>query len=110
MTVPHLPAVDPMHAQAAEFLRVCRGEVEPPTGAAEAAEDLHLVSEMVRMRMALNLRPDSAISSGTVIAVARRYWWVSSLVLLLVALVAGARLRLDRVPLDQESPVCGSKK
>src|SRR5436305_10821681 len=45
----------------------------------------------VRTRMALNLRPDSAISGGTVVAVARRYWRVSSLVLLLVALVAGAR-------------------
>jgi predicted dehydrogenase len=51
--VPQLPAVDPMHEQAAEFLRVCRGEAEPTTGAAEAAEDLHLISEMVAMRMAL---------------------------------------------------------
>lgn len=53
MTAPQLPAVDPMRAQAAEFLRVCRGEAGPPTGAAEAAEDLHLVSEMVHMRMTL---------------------------------------------------------
>jgi predicted dehydrogenase len=52
LTAPHLPAVGPMQVQAAEFLRVCRGEVEPPTGAVEAAEDLHLVSEMVSMRMA----------------------------------------------------------
>jgi predicted dehydrogenase len=52
-TVPELPAVDPMRAQAAEFLRVCRGEADPPTGAAEAAEDLHLVSDMVRMRLEL---------------------------------------------------------
>jgi predicted dehydrogenase len=51
--VPELPAVDPMRAQAAAFLRVCRGEAEPPTGAAEAAEDLHLVSDMVGLRMAL---------------------------------------------------------
>jgi predicted dehydrogenase len=51
--VPRLPSVDPMRAQAAEFLRVCRGEAAPPTGAAEAAEDLHLVSDMVRARMAL---------------------------------------------------------
>jgi hypothetical protein len=42
-----------MRAQAAEFLRVCRGEADPPTGAAEAAEDLHLVSDMVRMRLEL---------------------------------------------------------
>lgn len=52
LTAPHLPAVGPMHMQAAEFLRVCRGEVEPPTGAAEAAEDLHLVSDMVSLRLA----------------------------------------------------------
>jgi hypothetical protein len=44
--------------------------------------------------MALNLRPDSAataVSGETFIAIARRYWWVSTLILLLVALVAGAR-------------------
>jgi predicted dehydrogenase len=47
---PQLPWVDPMRAQAAEFLRVCRGETAPPTDAAEAAEDLHLVAEIVRAR------------------------------------------------------------
>ena len=44
--------------------------------------------------MALNLRPDSgaAVSSDPpVMAVARGYWWVSALVLLLVTLVAGGR-------------------
>jgi hypothetical protein len=44
--------------------------------------------------MALNLRPDSAattVSGETFVAIARRYWWVSTLILLLVALVAGAR-------------------
>jgi len=45
-----------MQAQAGTFLRVCRGEVPPPTDAAEAAEaaeDLHLVSEILRTRVAL---------------------------------------------------------
>jgi hypothetical protein len=44
--------------------------------------------------MALNLRPDGGVSSPTdppIMAVARSYWWVSALVLLLVALVAGGR-------------------
>jgi predicted dehydrogenase len=50
-TWPQLPWVDPMRAQAADFLRVCRGEAPPPTGVAEAAEDLHLVTEIVRGRL-----------------------------------------------------------
>ena len=50
---PQLPWVDPMQAQAANFLRVCRGEIPPLTGAAEAAEDLHLVADIVRARVAL---------------------------------------------------------
>jgi predicted dehydrogenase len=49
---PVLPAIDPMWAQAADFIRVCRGEAPPPTDAAEGAEDLHLVGDVVRMRMA----------------------------------------------------------
>jgi predicted dehydrogenase len=53
---PQLPWVDPMQAQAANFLRVCRGEIPPPTDAAEAAEDLHLVAEIVRARLE---RPDA---------------------------------------------------
>jgi predicted dehydrogenase len=48
---PQLPSIDPMQAQAADFLRVCRGEGPPPTGAAEAAHDLHLVSDIVRARL-----------------------------------------------------------
>jgi predicted dehydrogenase len=52
-SLPQLPWVDPMQAQAMTFLRVCRGEVPPPTDAAEAAEDLHLVSEILRTRVAL---------------------------------------------------------
>jgi predicted dehydrogenase len=50
---PALPWIDPMRAQAADFIRVCRGEAAPPTDAAEGAEDLHLVGDVVRARMAL---------------------------------------------------------
>jgi len=49
---PELPWIDPQQAQAANFLRVCRGEA-PPTDAAEAAEDLHLVADIVRARVEL---------------------------------------------------------
>jgi predicted dehydrogenase len=52
-SAPQLPAVDPMRAQAADFLRVCRGEAPPPTDAVEAAEDLRLVGEIVRARLEL---------------------------------------------------------
>jgi predicted dehydrogenase len=52
-SAPQLPAIDPMRAQAADFLRVCRGEASPPTDAAEAAEDLRLVGEIVRARLEL---------------------------------------------------------
>jgi hypothetical protein len=44
--------------------------------------------------MALNQRSDGAtstLSGETVVAIARRYWWVSTLVLILVALAAGGR-------------------
>jgi len=44
--------------------------------------------------MALNLHPDSptsAVSGASIAAIARRYWWVSALVLFLVTLVAGGR-------------------
>jgi predicted dehydrogenase len=50
---PELPWIDPQQAQAANFLRVCRGEAPPPTDAAEAAEDLHLVGDIVRARVEL---------------------------------------------------------
>jgi predicted dehydrogenase len=49
---PKLPWIDPQQAQAADFLRVCRGEAAPPTDAREAAEDLHLVEEILRLRLA----------------------------------------------------------
>src|SRR5262249_55052856 len=48
----------------------------------------------VRTRMTLKNRPDSAelsTSGAPVLTIARRYWWVSALVLLLVALGAGGR-------------------
>jgi predicted dehydrogenase len=51
--LPQLPWIDPMRAQAEDFLRVCRGEAPPPTGAAEGAEDLKLVAELTRLRLAL---------------------------------------------------------
>jgi hypothetical protein len=50
---PELPWIDPQQVQAANFLRVCRGEASPPTDAAEAAEDLHLVADIVRARVGL---------------------------------------------------------
>jgi predicted dehydrogenase len=48
---PELTWIDPQQAQAANFLRVCRGEAPPPTDAAEAAVDLHLVADIVRTRV-----------------------------------------------------------
>jgi predicted dehydrogenase len=53
LVAPELPWIDPQQAQAANFLRVCRGEAPPPTDAAEAAEDLHLVADIVRARVGL---------------------------------------------------------
>jgi predicted dehydrogenase len=53
--IPELPWLDPQQAQAADFLRVCRGEAAPPTDAAEAALDLHIVEDIVRARLE---RPD----------------------------------------------------
>ena len=48
---PQLAWIDPQQAQAAHFLRVCRGEAPPATGVREAAEDLHLVEDIVRARI-----------------------------------------------------------
>ncbi|HEV8248433.1 MAG TPA: Gfo/Idh/MocA family oxidoreductase [Gaiellaceae bacterium] len=50
---PQLPWIDPQQAQAGDFLRVCRGEAAPPTDAAEAAEDLRLVRDIVLARLEL---------------------------------------------------------
>jgi predicted dehydrogenase len=51
--MPQLPWIDPQQAQAADFLRVCRGEAPPPTDVREAAQDLHLVEDVVRARLQL---------------------------------------------------------
>ena len=48
---PQLPWIDPQQAQAAHFLRVCRGEAPPSTEVREAALDLHLVADVVRARL-----------------------------------------------------------
>lgn len=50
---PELTWIDPQQAQAANFLRVCRGEAPPPTDAAEAAVDLRLIADIVRTRIEL---------------------------------------------------------
>ena len=52
---PQLPWLDPQQAQAAAFLGVCRGEAPPPTDVSEAAEDLHLVADIMRARFATKL-------------------------------------------------------
>lgn len=52
-SLPQLPWIDPMRAQAEDFLRVCRGEAPPPTAAAEGAEDLKVVADLTRMRLAV---------------------------------------------------------
>src|SRR6266511_4757208 len=56
---PELPWVDPQQAQAANFLRVCRAEIPPPTDAAEAAEDLPLGVEIVRPPVVRPGRPEA---------------------------------------------------
>jgi predicted dehydrogenase len=56
---PQLRWTDPQQAQAGDFLRVCRGEAAPPTDAAEAAEDLHLVRDIVRARLELPGGPEA---------------------------------------------------
>jgi len=56
---PQLPWIDPQQAQARDFLRVCRDEAAPPTDAAEAAEDLRLVREIVLARLELSGGRDS---------------------------------------------------
>jgi predicted dehydrogenase len=48
---PQVPWIDPQQAQAAHFLRVCRGEAPPATDVREAAVDLHLVEDIVRARI-----------------------------------------------------------
>ncbi len=47
--VPKLPPVHAMRQQAANFLRVVRGEMAPPCGVDEALEDLEVAREYMRM-------------------------------------------------------------
>ena len=51
-TTPSLPWVDAMRNQAIKFVKVCRGEMAPPCDAAEAAEDLKIAREYIRLRFA----------------------------------------------------------
>jgi predicted dehydrogenase len=53
LIAPQLPSIDPMRAQAANFLRLCRGEAAPPADADEGAEDIRLVADIVRARLEL---------------------------------------------------------
>jgi predicted dehydrogenase len=47
---PTLPWVHAMRQQAANFIKVCRGEIQPPCDAVEAVEDLKNAREYVRLR------------------------------------------------------------
>ena len=49
-TVPTLPPVHSMKQQAIHFVRVCKGEMQPPSDAAEALEDLRLARDCIRLR------------------------------------------------------------
>ena len=42
-----------MRQQAVNFVSVCRGEMPPPCGAAEAVEDLEVARDYVLMRKSL---------------------------------------------------------
>ncbi len=50
-TAPTLPWIGAMRQQAANFVRVCRGEMSPPCDAAEAVEDLKVAREYIRLRL-----------------------------------------------------------
>jgi len=47
---PTLPWVHAMRNQAANFVKVCRGEMAPPCAAREAVEDLKVAREYIRLR------------------------------------------------------------
>ncbi len=49
-TSPALPWVHAMHQQAINFLKVIRGEMQPPCDAVEALEDLKVAREYIRLR------------------------------------------------------------
>jgi predicted dehydrogenase len=48
-TVPSLPWIHAMRQQAINFVKVCRGEMNPPCAAAEAVEDLKIARDYIRM-------------------------------------------------------------
>jgi predicted dehydrogenase len=52
-TIPTMPWVHAMREQAANFVKVCRGEMAPPCDAAEALEDLKVARDYVLKRKAL---------------------------------------------------------
>ena len=47
--VPSLPWVHAMRQQAVTFIRVCRGEMAPPSDAEEALEDLRIARNYIRL-------------------------------------------------------------
>lgn len=49
-TMPTLPWVHAMRQQAIHFVKVCQGEMAPPCDVAEAAEDLGIARDYVRLR------------------------------------------------------------
>jgi hypothetical protein len=53
--IPALPYTDAMAAQAARFVQVCKGEAEPLTSVAEAAEDLAVAYQYITQRYASEL-------------------------------------------------------
>ena len=50
-TIPTLPWVHAMRQQAINFVKVCRGEMNPPCEAAEAVEDLKVAAEYINLRV-----------------------------------------------------------
>jgi len=50
-TCPSLPWVHAMRQQAINFVKVCKGEMKPPCDAAEAAEDLKVARDVIRIRL-----------------------------------------------------------
>jgi predicted dehydrogenase len=105
---PQLPWIDPMQAQAADFLRVCRGEAPPPTEAAEGAEDLHLVSDIVRARLEL---PHAREALRAERAESRRLWEERLRAMEGATPYASAGMGSSTALRERsESPVAGSKK
>jgi predicted dehydrogenase len=46
---PTLPWIHAMHQQAINFIRVCKGEIQPPCDAAEAVEDLKVARQYIKL-------------------------------------------------------------